>query len=130
MSLRFVLSQQKPDGKSTFGYYKKKSNLKYCKMETQSTALTITNTTHYFSVSASVCFTSKPFTIFSMLFKSLGEFAVSGFGETVLGLNGGETELPLAFPEGELLKLRVCELGVTVSNALPSGEEPTGLGNV
>lgn len=80
---------------------------------------------------SSVCLTSKPFTIFSILFKSLGDEAVSGLGDSVLGLMGGDNELPLAFPEGELLKLLVCELGVTVSKALPSGEEPTpALGKV
>lgn len=57
-----------------------------------------------------------------MLFKSLGdEAAVSPLGDPVLGLIGGDT-FP---PEGELLKLLVCELGVTVSKALPSGEPPT-----
>lgn len=60
-----------------------------------------------------------------MLFKSLGDPAVSGLGEVVFGLKGGESELPLSFPEGELLKLLVCELGVTVSKALPNGEELT-----
>lgn len=60
-----------------------------------------------------------------MLFKSLGELAVSGFGDALLGLKGGEIEPPLIFPDGELLKLLVCELGVTVSNALPRGEELT-----
>lgn len=74
---------------------------------------------------SSLCFTSKPLTIFSILFKSLGELAASGLGDVVLGLNGGERELPRIFPEGELLRLLVWELGVTVSKALPRGEELT-----
>lgn len=80
--------------------------------------------THYFSVSESVLLTSNPFTIFSILLRSLGDDAVSGFGETVSGLTGGEVEVARTFPEGELLRLLVWELGVTVSNALPNGDEP------
>lgn len=76
---------------------------------------------HYLSLKSSFCLTSKPFTIFSILFKSLGELAVSGFGDVVLGLKGGDSEVPLIFPDGELLRL----LGVTVSKALPNGEELT-----
>lgn len=60
-----------------------------------------------------------------MLFRSLGEDAVSGLGLSVLGLIGGDNDPPLALPDGELLKLLVCELGVTVSKALPKGEELT-----
>lgn len=80
---------------------------------------------YYLSLKSSFCLTSRPFTIFSMLFKSLGELAVSGFGDEVFGLKGGDSDDPRIFPDGELLKLLVCELGVTVSNALPRGEELT-----
>lgn len=60
-----------------------------------------------------------------MLFRSDGELAVSGLGDVVLGLSGGDKELPRSLPEGELLRLLVCEPGVTVSKALPNGEELT-----
>lgn len=80
---------------------------------------------YYLSLISSVCLTSKPFTIFSMLFKSLGELAASGLGDAVFGLSGGDSDPPLILPEGELLKLLVWELGVTVSKALPRGEELT-----
>lgn len=81
---------------------------------------------------SSFCLTSSPFTIFSMLLRSLGEVAASGLGESVLGLGGGDIEPALALPEGELLRLLVCELGVTVSKALPNGDEltPELLGSV
>lgn len=60
-----------------------------------------------------------------MLFKSLGEEAVSGLGDVVFGRTGcGDIDPPLTFPEdGELLRLLVWEPGVTVSKALPIGEE-------
>lgn len=71
---------------------------------------------HYYLSRSSTVFTSSPFTIFSMLFKSLGE---AGLGEAVLGRTGGDTEPPRTFPpDGEELRLRVCP-GVTVSKALP-----------
>lgn len=60
-----------------------------------------------------------------MLFKSLGELAASGLGDAVLGLSGGDKDPPLILPDGELLRLLVWELGVTVSKALPKGEELT-----
>lgn len=70
-----------------------------------------------------------------MLFRSLGDDAVSGLGLSVLGrIGGGDSEPPRPpFPDGELLRLLVCELGVTVSKAEPNGDELTvwfELGNV
>lgn len=67
-------------------------------------------------------------TIFSILLRSLGDDAAfsGGFGEVVLGLNGGDSDSCVVLPAGELDKL-LCEPGVTVSNALPKGDEPTVL---
>lgn len=62
-----------------------------------------------------------------MLLRSFGLCeAASGFGEAVPGLSGGDSDASCAFPAGELLRL-LCEPGVTVSKALPNGDDPTVL---
>lgn len=62
-----------------------------------------------------------------MLLRSLGEDAVSGLGDALLARPVGDVDPALNLPDGELLRLRVCDPGVTVSKALPSGEDPTAL---
>lgn len=63
-----------------------------------------------------------------MFFKSLGDVAASGLGEVVRGRTGGDAagDSPAvalrSLLDGELLRLRVCDPGVTVSNALPIAE--------